>query len=85
MAKECVLNTGKLHSGGLPRSSVVRITDHCDHQLFTVDVKQQIKQYHGEMVKCKVPSQQVPIFKWNSPKHLKHVFFHWTGHADPCI
>ena len=30
MAKECTLSTGKLHLGGLPRNSVVRITDHPD-------------------------------------------------------
>ena len=28
MAKECTLSTGKLPLGGLPRNSVVRITDH---------------------------------------------------------
>ena len=30
MAKECMLSTGKLPLGGLPRNSVVRISDHAD-------------------------------------------------------
>ena len=30
MVKECTLRTGKLPLGGLPRNSVVRITDHPD-------------------------------------------------------
>ena len=30
MAKECTLSTGKLSLGGLPRNSVVRITDRPD-------------------------------------------------------
>ena len=30
MVKECVLSTGKLSPGGLPRNSVARITDRLD-------------------------------------------------------
>ena len=30
MVKECILSTGKLLLGGLPRNSVVRITDRPD-------------------------------------------------------
>ena len=30
MVKECMLSTGKLPLGGLPRNSVVRIIDHRD-------------------------------------------------------
>ena len=41
-----MLSTGKLPPGGLPRNSVVRITDRPDP---TVDVKQQIKKKETHM------------------------------------
>ena len=41
MVKECTLSTGEMPMRGLPRNSVVRITDRPD---MTEDVKQQIKQ-----------------------------------------
>ena len=42
--KECMLSTSKLPLGGLPRNSLVWITDCPRHdKLFTVDVKQKIK------------------------------------------
>ena len=45
LVKEWVLNTGKLPSGGLPRSSVVKLlTISTGPQLFTVEVKHQTKQ-----------------------------------------
>ena len=50
MAKECMLSTGILPLGGLPRNSVVRVTDPPDMpQLFTVDVKHQNKRTNDDM------------------------------------
>ena len=59
MAKECMLSTGKLPLEGIPRNSMVRITDYpdlipavyCGHKAtnqFIVCVKQQIKQTVGK-------------------------------------
>ena len=43
MKKRCVLSTGNLPRGGLPRNSVDKITDRPDMtHLFTVDVKHQL-------------------------------------------
>ena len=40
MAKDCIISTGKLPLGHLPRNSVVRITDSLTGpQLFNVNIK----------------------------------------------
>ena len=44
MVKECTLTAGKLPPGGLPRKSVVRITDRLNMtSAVYVDVKQQME------------------------------------------
>ena len=48
MVKKCVLSTGKLPLGGLPRNRVVRINDRPD--MTSADIKQQIKQIQTKLM-----------------------------------
>ena len=70
MAKECMLSTDKLPLRGLPRNSVVRLTDHPDKaSVFTVDAKLQIKQ--NDQVCILSDPEKIRTNSW-SPIYLLH-------------